>query len=414
MLLGFFTEMPMAAYPEKEALRVQPDDHPARRPGDTALIFSNKFYDPVAGSELYRNYLEQYRLAEEVGYDAVMTNEHHNAPFCMQTRCNITTSFIAAQTERVWLLQLGNPLPLWDNPVQLAEEVAMIDMMSGGRLISGIVRGGGNEQLANNVNPAYNRERMAEAHDLVIKAWTVPGPWRWEGVHYHNRVVNPWALPLQKPHPRIYMPGVVSRETIVFAAEHGYPFVCLNTTIPDTKAIFDLYGKVAEQTGYVAGPEHRGYLLRCHVAETDEEAYENARQMFWMAGEFTGLSKPVWNIPSGYSNWETRQAAERRQKIFRGESLGAEPGPDFLFGNPDTFLKKLRLWLEETRPGTLILWTNDGRLSQEKSLKAIRMIGKEVLPAIREMAKELDLVSPIEANSPVSVAAAQAAAATTA
>jgi alkanesulfonate monooxygenase SsuD/methylene tetrahydromethanopterin reductase-like flavin-dependent oxidoreductase (luciferase family) len=409
MLLGFFTEMPMAAYPEKEALKVQPDDHPARRPGDTALIFSNKFYDPVAGSVLYRNYLEQYRLAEEVGYDAVMTNEHHNAPFCMQTRCNITTSFIAAQTERVWLLQLGNPLPLWDNPVQLAEEVAMIDMMSGGRLISGIVRGGGNEQLANNVNPAFNRERMVEAHDLIIKTWTEPGPFRWEGVHYQHRVVNPWALPLQKPHPRIFMPGVVSKETIVFAAEHAYPFVCLNTTIPDTKAIFDLYGKVAEQHGYQAGPQHRGYLLRCHVAETDEEAYENARHMFWMAGEFTGLSKPVWNTPTGYSSIEARIAAEKRQKVYRGETLGAEPGPDFLCGNPDTFLKKLRAWLEETRPGTLIIWTNDGRLSQEKSLKAIRLMGKEVLPAIRAMGKELGLVSPIEIDAPVSLAAARSA-----
>jgi alkanesulfonate monooxygenase SsuD/methylene tetrahydromethanopterin reductase-like flavin-dependent oxidoreductase (luciferase family) len=406
MLLAFFTEMPMAAYPEKEALRLHPDDHPARRIGDTALIFSNKYYDSMAGSELYRNYLEQYRLAEEVGYDAVMTNEHHYAPFCMQTRCNITTSFIAAQTERVWLLQLGNPLPLWDNPVQLAEEIAMIDMMSGGRLISGIVRGGGNEQLAMNVNPAYNRERMAEAHDLIIKAWTVRGPWRWEGVHYQHRVVNPWALPLQKPHPRIFMPGVVSKETIVFAAEHGYPFVCLNTTIPDTKAIFDLYAKVAEQSGYQAGPEHRGYLLRCHVAETDEKAYEHARHLFWMAGEFTGLSKPIWNAPTGYTGYETRKAAQARQKIFRGEALGGEPGPDFLCGTPDTFLRKLRVWMEETRPGTLIFWTNDGRLTQEDSLKCIRMMGTDILPAVREMGKELGLVSPMEVDAPVSLAAA--------
>jgi len=133
--------------------------------------------------------------------------------------------------------------------------------------------------------------------------------------------------------------------------------------------------------------------------------------MFWMAGEFTGLSKPVWNTPSGYTSLESRIAAEKRQKIFRGDSLGAEPGPDFLCGSPDTFLRKLRVWLEETRPGNLIIWTNDGRLSQEKSLKAIRMMGKEVLPAIREMGTELGLVSPIEIDAPVSLAAARSTAA---
>ena len=91
---------------------------------------------------------------------------------------------------------LGNPLPIADNPVRLAEELAMIDMISKGRLVSGFVRGGGVESIAANINPAFNRERFEEAHDLIIKTWTTPGPWRWEGEHYQFRVVNPWVLPL--------------------------------------------------------------------------------------------------------------------------------------------------------------------------------------------------------------------------
>src|SRR5262249_48472556 len=97
------------------------------------------------------------------------------------------------------IVLLGNPLPINDNPIQIAEELGMIDMISQGRLVSGFVRGGGTEQLANNTNPAYNRERFEEAHDLIVKLWTTPGPFRWEGNHYQFRVVNPWALPLQKP-----------------------------------------------------------------------------------------------------------------------------------------------------------------------------------------------------------------------
>ena len=115
-------------------------------------------------------------------------------------------------TKNVKIVILGNPLPLSDNPVQLAEELAMIDMISKGRLVSGFVRGGGQEQLANNVNPAFNRDRFEEAHDLIVKTWTTPGPFRWEGTQYQHRVVNPWAVPMQKPHPRIWIPGVISRE----------------------------------------------------------------------------------------------------------------------------------------------------------------------------------------------------------
>ena len=111
-----------------------------------------------------------------------------------------------------------------------------------------------------------------------MKAWTEPGPWRWEGDNYEFRVVNPWAVPLQKPHPRIWVPGVASPETIVWCAQQRYPYVCLNTTIEMTKQIWDLYEKSANEVGYESGPEHRGYLLRVHVQDTEEKAIANARE----------------------------------------------------------------------------------------------------------------------------------------
>ena len=218
MHLMYFTEQPMSAYNEQAG----------RDFGATALMFSNKHFDPVAGSRLYNEYLEHYRLAESVGFDGIMLNEHHNAPFCMQAKCNVFASILAATTKRVKIVLLGNPLPLADNPVRLAEELAMIDMVSCGRLVSGFVRGGGQEQLATGVNPAYNRERFEEAHDLIVKTWTQPGPFRWEGTHYQHRVVNPWAVPLQKPHPRVWIPGVLSKETIIWAAQQRYPYIALS------------------------------------------------------------------------------------------------------------------------------------------------------------------------------------------
>ena len=119
--------------------------------------------------------------------------------------------------------------------------------------MSGFVRGGGQEQLANGVNPAFNRERFEEAHDLIVKTWTTPGPFRWEGTHYQHRVVNPWAVPMQKPHPRIWIPGVISKETIIWAAQHGYPYIALNTPVERTKQIWKMYDDEAAKAGFAGG-----------------------------------------------------------------------------------------------------------------------------------------------------------------
>src|SRR6202166_4417885 len=235
MHLMYFTEQPMSAYPADIGLAT----------GHTALMFSNKYFDPVAGSRLYNEYLEHYIYAEEMGVEGFMLNEHHNAPFCMQAKCNIFAAILAAVTKKAKIVLLGNPLPLAENPVRLAEELAMIDMISKGRLVSGFVRGGGQEQLATGVNPAFNRERFMEAHDLIQKTWTQPGPFRWEGTHYQQRVVNPWALPLQQPYPRVWIPGVLSRETVIWTAQQRYPYIALNTSIEATKTIHETYDKAA-------------------------------------------------------------------------------------------------------------------------------------------------------------------------
>lgn len=400
MHLMYFTEQPMSTYPADIGLEF----------GATALMFSNRYFDPVQGSRLYNEYIEQYQLAEEVGIDGIMLNEHHNAPFCMQAKANIFAAILAAMTERVKIVMLGNPLPLAENPVRLAEELAMIDMISKGRLVSGFVRGGGQEQLAAGVNPAYNRERFEEAHDLIVKAWTEIGPFRWEGRHYQHRVVNPWAVPLQKPYPRVWIPGVISRETIIWAAHKRYPYIALNTSIPQTKKIWEVYDAAAAEAGYVPGPENHGYLIQVHISDNEEKAIENAKQFRWMQGEFTGLAHPVWSTPSGYGSPSNRRAfvefSAGRRPNPRGQTSFEQQLEDMriIAGTPTTVIPKLRHLLAETRPGILALWGNDGTVSQADSLTCIRLMGEEVFPALRETAKELDLKSPFEANSPVSIA----------
>ncbi|MCH8191774.1 MAG: LLM class flavin-dependent oxidoreductase [Chloroflexi bacterium] len=408
MELIYFTEQPMATYPEEDA-KLEVPIGPGKTQRVTSLMLSNKYFDPVSGSRLYNERLEEYVLVDEVGFDGIMLNEHHTAPFCMSPRINVFGSILAAITKRVKIVMHGNPLPVVDSPVHLSEELSMIDMISKGRLVSGFVRGGGVENIQANQNPVFNRERFDEAHDLVIKTWTTPGPFRWEGKHFQFRVVNPWTAPLQKPHPRIWIPGVASKETVVWAAEHRYPYVGLGTNFDLSQKIKDIYREAARRVGYEAGPEQFGQLLQCHVAETEERAERNAQEFMWMAGEFTGLNHPIWGTPTGYGSPSNRKSyieiAAGRRPMNRPPSMNQRRlERTFIWGTPDRVVEQLKVVLDNNRVGILCLWANDGRIDHENSKTCIRLMGQEVLPAIREYAKELGLVGPFEANTPVSLA----------
>ena len=134
MFIGHFTEQPW-----------QDDKTGLMGTQTTDLSISNELYDPEVGAALYNRYLDEKLYAEEMGFDGLMLNEHHSTPFCMQGVTNIGASILARQTTRAKIVILGNILPIWDDPLWLAEQLAMIDMISHGRLVSGFVRGGGRE-----------------------------------------------------------------------------------------------------------------------------------------------------------------------------------------------------------------------------------------------------------------------------
>ena len=365
-------------------------------------------YDPKIGHRLYNDYLDQLVAAERLGFDVIGVNEHHQNAYGLMPSPNIMAASLIQRTSRIKVLVLGNALPLYDHPQRVAEELAMLDVLSNGRLITGMVVGLGVEAFTYEINPTFIRERYREAHELIVRAWTQEGPFRFEGNHYQHRVVNPWAVPLQKPHPRVWIPGVLSKETIIWAARQRYPYIALSTAIDATKKIWELYDSVAAEVGYTGGPENRGYLQRCHVAETEEKALANARQFMWMQGEFTGLAHPVWSSPSGYFSPSYRKAFVE-YAVGRGSNPRAASFEDqirdqqIIAGTPKTVLPKFRRLLEETRPSILGLWASDGFVSNQDATTCIRLLGQEVLPAVREMGKELGLWSPFEANAPVSI-----------
>ncbi len=369
------------------------------------LTFPNSHFDPETAADMYNYYLDEYEYCEEMGFDGLMLNEHHNTPTCMGAAMNLEAAILARATKNAKIVLLGNQLPISDNPVRMAEELAEIDLISRGRLVSGFVRGTGVESWATNTNPVHNRERFQEAHDLIIKTWTTPGPFRWEGRHYEYRVVNPFVRPLQEPHPPVWVPGSASPETMIWAAQHHYPYVFLEAdpeVVGDAKAI---YGEAANEVGYEPGPQNFGYLFRIHVQDTDEKAYEVGKG--FLAGN-AGVGRvpmpPEYMNPPGYTSIEGRRRSSqvnlRPDRLVGGvDAAGYDRVVGLnriVVGNPDTVIRKLREVLSVVRPGILAVWTNDGTISHKDTMRCLELMDAEVLPALREIGEELELPGPFE------------------
>ena len=390
------------------------------------LGITNEVYDPRVGADLYNRYLDERVYAEEMGFDGVMLNEHHSTPFCMGSVMNVEAAILARITKKVKIVLLGNILPIWDDPLFLAEELAEIDMISRGRLVTGWVRGTGRESVSHNSQPPFNWERFQEAHDFVVKAWTTPGPYRWEGEHYNFRYVNPWAKPYQTPHPPIWIPGVMSKNTVEWSARHRYPYVMLATDLEPTKQSFEYYAEVAREEGYEAGSQHRGYLFKVHVDDTEELAYETAQKYVegppnpFLEGNQGVVRSFLQNLPGLTSRTHLLPTSlNRAAAIARGrlESEDGAPRKEILSaagfqgtydeqlerytiitGTPKTVIPKIRHVLEYLRPGTIFFWDGDGAMSHEDQMRSLKLFGEEVIPAVREIGEELELHGPYEVD----------------
>ena len=390
----FFTEMGYTAYSQEVAAGY----------GYTNLMFPNENFVPEKASELYGMYFEELQYCTENGFDGVMINEHHNNPLCMMPSVNVIGAVLSKLTTRGKIVFLGNVLPIHENPLRVAEEIAMIDCISGGRVVCGFVRGLGQESWATNTNPIYNRERFEEAHDLIVKTWTTPGPFRWEGKHYHFRAINPWAMPLQKPHPPIWIPGVASPESVIFAARHRYPYIALAPPLDLMEEIYDLYDRTAEEEGYTATSDNRGYAIRVNVSDSDERAYEEGKKFFWQLGTSFGVAPREWQAPPGYLSRAATQG-QRQQRRATTRYVNAESSNDkrpvapggpplsyeeahatyqIVTGNPDTVVKKLKHVIDIVDPSYLVLWGREGPMSHETATHCIDLLGQEVIPAIKE------------------------------
>ena len=406
MFIGYFTERP---YQDASAKFFG-----ASKDELTDLVLSNGEYNSEIAHDLYNRYFDEKLYAEEMGFDGLMLNEHHSTPFTMGSVMDVEAAILARITKKAKILLLGNLLAVRSDPIFLAEELAMIDVISKGRLISGWVRGTGRESLSHNAQSPYNWERFQEAHELIVKTWTDPGPFRWEGRHYQYRYVNPWAKPYQKPHMPIWVPGVLSYNTLEWAARNRLPYVMTSTDEDPTKQCFDIYTEIAKENGYDAGPQNYGYMIKLHVDETEELADATARKLLqgpsnpFLEGNQGGVHSYLQALPGLTSKKALLPTASSRAQLAgRGLSATGFQAGSFddqrakrgiICGTPKTVLAELRIALEKLRPGIAVLWDGDGAMTHDDAMRSLRLMGEEILPAMREWAKELDLPGPFEVD----------------
>ena len=360
---------------------------------DTCWVtYPNTNFDPAKGHELYNRYLDEIEYAEELGFDGVCVNEHHQNAYGLMPSPVVMASALARRTERVRIAILGNAFGIRDHPTTLAEEHAMIDCITGGRLISGMVRGLGCEYYSLGANPAVSHERFHEAHDLVVRAWTEEGPFAFEGRHYHFEYVNTWPRPFQQPHPPIWVPSQGSRETIEWAAHPDRRYTYLQTYSPFRNVVrfHNAYRRTAHDYGYAASSGQLGWAAPVYVAETDRRAVDEARPHVEMF--FNKLLKytPEMLLPPGYMSIPSyKRVLKTKSSLVLTHTVESLMERDVVIvGSPDTVRRKIADCHAEVGLGYLLGMFQIASLPGDLTLRSMELFAREVMPAAMSLSGE--------------------------
>jgi alkanesulfonate monooxygenase SsuD/methylene tetrahydromethanopterin reductase-like flavin-dependent oxidoreductase (luciferase family) len=373
MKLWFFSE---AAYPD-----LPPDD----AYDSVRVTLPNSVLDPAVAADWWDEYLEEWRAAASLGIN-VMLNEHHSTATCMNAAVPIVAGIMARETTDARILILGNPIANRKDPVRVAEEMAMIDVFSRGRLEVGFVRGVPYEISATNTDPTRMFERFWEAHDLILKAWTThDGPFSWQGRFFEHRQVNIWPRPYQAPHPPLWI-TTGSPGSAVPIGEHGYVLATFLSGIENTKKIFDAYGEGWRRThDGEPSPDRLAYAALVFVGDTDEEGFAGAEKLMWYVSANKVPSH--FSTPAGYIAPEFRAIAARggmSKYAMRGKSVEEMMERGVLFaGSPDTVAEQINRFREQVGPfGNLLIMGQAGYLRKDDVIASLTRMANEVRPQL--------------------------------
>jgi alkanesulfonate monooxygenase SsuD/methylene tetrahydromethanopterin reductase-like flavin-dependent oxidoreductase (luciferase family) len=380
-----------------------PDDFRDKHPSVWVDIHSSLF-DPQRAHHMYNDFMDELEFAAECGFDAVCVNEHHSNGYGLMPSPNLVASSLARRTSDAALCVLGNSLALYNPPTRVAEEFAMIDVISGGRLIAGFPVGSPMDTcFAYGQNPSQLRERYYEAHDLVLRAWTEQDTFAFNGRFNQQRYVNIWPRPVQKPHPPIWIPGGGSVETWQWCAAMDYVYCYLSYYgYKAGQATMTGFWDEMARLGKDRNPYRAGFLQFVGVAETREEAYRLYREP---AEYFYGRClhvDPRFAGPPGYTTEETQRRGIQSQVALAAQASRYESKFQMLaremdaivdkgyviIGSPDEVAAQLRDVATDLNVGHLMLLLQFGNMSKGLAQYNTRLFAAKVMPQLGDVFAE--------------------------
>jgi alkanesulfonate monooxygenase SsuD/methylene tetrahydromethanopterin reductase-like flavin-dependent oxidoreductase (luciferase family) len=364
---------------------------------DNELPFplEKKHFKPAVAAKTYAEHLDAWAELDRLGYDGIGFNEHHTSPYGLMNSPNLLAAAAAMRTKNIKLLIYGNLLPLHE-PLRLAEELAMLDCMSNGRLISGFARGIPREYNVYGVKQSESRARYEEAFDIILKAWTEEA-FSYSGKFWSYKDVAIWPRPLQQPRPPIWIPITTSKESIDFAAKHNTPITPGLGGRGIAEDIVRYYAKAMKRNGFAVTPQHLSIGVGAYVADSKAQAVKEMapyhlyfHRTLFSHGNITetAVAKTLGYVTDAsmdYIRPENLRIAARAREDFRGMTIkdverAAEDQP---WGTADEVRDRIIATAEHAGADTVLVSMNRGAMPQEMFLEQIRRFAREVLPALQ-------------------------------
>ena len=388
MRVYHFSEEPYpdAWSPDRESLRI---------------TIPNELCDPEVAHKLYHRYIDEWMLADKLGMD-IMINEHHSTATCLTASANLILAILARVTKRARLLVLGVPIANRPDPVRIAEEMAMIDVISGGRLEFGMIKGVPYEMAPANSNATTLMDRFWEAHDLILKAMsTHDGPFNFEGKYFHARQVNIWPRPLQQPHPPVWS-STATPSNAKELARRGYIMSSFMGGTVETVKLHRAYleGWKEAGRGDTVPVDRLAYMGMCAIADNEADSRKRANNIADYLRTNAQVAEP-FNKPPGYFAPEAafRSMRSANPKAFRTlytpggrpVELATATLEDFIecgivfTGTPDQAYEQICDFIDTIGGlGHLILMGQGGHMQHDEVVDSLTLFGKNVLPRLKE------------------------------
>jgi len=377
--------------------RELPEDFPEKH-RSVWVDVSSDLFDPAKAHQMYNDTLDELEYAASLGFDGICVNEHHQNAYGYMPSPNIMAAALARRTSDVAIIVMGNSIALYDPPTRVAEEMAMLDCISGGRMVSGFPTGTSMDtNYAYGSNPATLRDKYAEAAELIVKAWTEPEMFTWDGRFFQLRYVNIWPRPIQKPHPPIWVPGAGSIETWDWCLEHEYNYAYLSYSgFIRGKQVMDGFWNKADELGVEKNPYQAGFLQLVVTADSEAECEEK----FGPHAEYFYNKMlhvyPGFGDAPGYRTLDTIRAGLLAQTGRFGERppeatwKNLNENGNIVSGTPEQVTEKLEAVAKDLNVGHLMLLCQIGSMPHDLAMENIKRVATDVVPNLRHIHAEYE------------------------